>query len=50
MTDDIDEEISDGNYDVYENLTDSGFKLVKGFTSGTEDDDDMYPMTFTKVG
>ena len=50
MTDDLDDEISDGDYDVYEELSEDGFKLVKGFTDGVEDDGDMYPMVFTKVG
>ncbi len=49
MTDDLDDEISDGDYDEYEDLSEDGFTLVKGFTDGVEDDGDMYPMVFTKA-
>ncbi len=49
MTEDLDDEISDGDYDEYEDLSEDGFTLVKGFTDGVEDDGDMYPMVFTKA-
>lgn len=51
MTEDVDDDFDEGTYDVYEDLTEAGFKIVTEFNDGEEDTESgVYPIAFSKVG